>query len=307
MTTASPHDGRRGIVVAQTSGFAEVRTADGVVRCRVRGRLKRGLATTDLVVVGDEVTLRDGPGEALLTDVAPRRTKIARLHPASARPVEDVLAANVDLVLVCLARGAPSLRPTVVDRYLAIAGLGGVPAVLVITKCDRPEDPTEASLVALYRGLGVPVVHTSVLPTPDLTALAPHLTRGLVAVVGPSGTGKSSLLNAWLGEARAEVGAVDEATGRGRHTTRQARLVPTPTGAEWVDTPGIRELTLPTRDPATIEALFPEIRARAPDCRFRDCRHDREPGCAVRAAIADGSVAASRLDSLHALVRGDDE
>lgn len=297
----------RGVVVQRTSGFADVRVDGEVVRCRVRGRLKKGSFDSDVVVVGDDVELRLGPGEALLDLVLPRRTQLARRHPTKARVVEDVLAANVDVALVCLARGSTGLRPRVLDRFLAVAALGRVPAWLVITKCDLTPAPDEAAWVDAYARAGIGIHRVAATTGLGLDALASVLAGRRVVLVGPSGSGKSRLANALVPGLDAAVGEVDESTGRGRHTTRLARLVVGPDGLELVDTPGVRELStlgLEGHDPGI---AFPEIADVAVGCRFRDCRHDGVPGCAVPAALAEGTVSDVRYAGYLAMLRGEVE
>lgn len=294
-------------MVARTSGFADVVVEGEVIRCRIRGRLKQGTATTDIVVIGDEVRIRTGHrGEPLVDEVLPRRTRLSRQHPShSVRVLEDVLAANLDVAFVCVARGSQSLRGSVIDRFLVVAEAGGVRPVIVVTKADLPEAEEEAELLALYRRLGYEVLHASDRSPEGLEALRSAAAGIRSALVGPSGVGKSSLINALVPGLDQEVGEVDASTSRGRHTTRLARLWPLPGGGELADTPGIRELQAYDLPRQELDRCFRELAERREHCRFRDCMHDVEPGCEVRRAVQSGEIAASRYASYLRMLHGD--
>lgn len=298
----------RGVVVARMSGFADVDVDGEILRCRIRGRLKQGMATTDIVVIGDEVLVRIGHrGEPLVDEVLPRRTRLSRQHPSHAvRVHEDVLAANVDVAFVCVARGSQSLRGSVIDRFIVVAEAGSVRPVIVITKADLPAASDEGELVALYRGLGYEVLHASDRQESGLDELRRAAVGIRSVLVGPSGVGKSSLANGLVAGLAQEVGEIDEATARGRHTTRLARLWPLAGGGELADTPGIRELEAYDLPRKELDRCFREMATLRDGCRFRDCIHDVEPGCAVRAAVDRGEIAATRYASYLRMLHGDE-
>ena len=295
-----------GLVLRATAGFVRVGTGDGEIECRVRGRLKRGRASTDLAVIGDEVELeRTGEGTGVVTGVRPRRTTFSRLHPAArGRELEDVLVANLDRLFVVFSASVPVLVPRLVDRFLVVGEHSGVPITLVATKVD------EAAAEALghfagYAALGYELVQTSARSGEGLEALRGRL-GGISAFVGPSGTGKSSLLNALCPGLGLRVGAVGQRAQTGRHTICLAELHPLPGGGYVADTPGIRELAgfrIPTRE---LARCFPDLAPHAERCAFSDCLHDREPGCGVREARLRGEIRADRHDSYLRQLHGED-
>lgn len=287
----------QGRVVCSRSGFWEVETAEGRLTCRMRGRLKQGKRTTDLAVIGDLVEVERGaPGEGTIGEVLPRTTVFSRLQPGSRRPIEDVLAANLELLVVCASANEPPLRPRLVDRFLVIAEWNRIPALVAITKVDDPATlAPHAEALSARRAAGYEILPTSARTGLGIETLRARLEGKIAAFVGPSGAGKSSLLNVLDPAVMAEIGDLN-AVNKGAHTTRVARLFPLGSGF-LADTPGIRELA-PFELPA--EALghcFPEIRGLLHACQFGDCLHQSEPGCAVRAAVDRGAVSPDRYDS----------
>ncbi len=246
------------------------------------------------LVVGDEVELRDGTDEAVIEHIRPRRSVVERASGPDGprRPI----VANADLLVVVDALMSPDPRPTLVDHYLVAAALGGLDAAVVYTKADIARDPGD-DLVALYRGAGYPTLRGSGLDPAFVEDVRGLIDGRVAALVGQSGVGKSVLTRGLTGIDRA-VGAVSERIG-GRHTTTDPRLIPMPTGGAVVDTAGVRTLFLPSHDVEDLAAAFPEIRAVSGECRFRDCRHVGEAGCAL-----PGRIASSRYATYRSLVNG---
>ncbi|WP_432505487.1 ribosome small subunit-dependent GTPase A [Kineococcus arenarius] len=252
---------------------------------------------------GDWVVLGLAGAEAELLAVLPRRTALTRAE-VSGRSEEQVLAANVDTVLVTVApaRRAPLGR---VERFLALAWNSGARPVVVLTKTDLIEGAELSRALADVEAsaLGAPVLAVSAERGAGVAELRDALS-GTVALIGPSGAGKSTLANALLGEDRLATGAVRSGDGKGRHTTVHRELLPLPGGLVLVDTPGLRSVGLGAEGSAeSVQRTFADVEDLAVDCRFADCTHTCEPGCAVLAAIEAGVVERRRLDSYRKLER----
>ncbi|MDQ4030456.1 MAG: ribosome small subunit-dependent GTPase A [Actinomycetota bacterium] len=255
-----------------------------------------------LPAVGDWVAARPLPGEhkAAIEAVLPRRSAFARKQ-AGLRTEEQVVAANVDTVFLVQALGHDfNLRR--LERYLVAAWESGADPVIVLTKADLAADVADAVAEAETVALGVPVLALSAATGEGLPQLEPYLVPGrTVALLGSSGVGKSTLVNRLAGR---EVLATQEirADGRGRHTTSHRELVPLPGGALLLDTPGMRELQLWAGEDS-LDGAFVDVAELAARCRFADCAHGTEPGCAVRAALGDGRLDPERWDSYRKLQR----
>jgi ribosome biogenesis GTPase len=274
-----------------------VLTAQGEFSAEVVGRLLKRELMAGLPVVGDWVALAVRPGEALthIHAVLPRRSRFSRRSPGE-REEEQVVAANLDTIFLVCGLDA-DFNPRRIERYLALARGSGAEPVVVLNKTDLCA-VTSARIAETRELAGGAAVHAiSAQDGAGLDALAPYLQRSrTIALLGSSGVGKSTLVNRLLGAERQAVGDVRE-DDRGRHTTTRRELIVLPGGALLIDTPGMRELQLWDRAVDGLLAVFPEIMDLGAACRFRDCRHDAEPGCAVRAALAMGTLAADRFAS----------
>jgi ribosome biogenesis GTPase / thiamine phosphate phosphatase len=264
------------------------------------GRLRHeARCRADLPAVGDWVAARTDAATATIVAVLPRTGAFVR-KAAGAATEEQVVAANVDTVFLVAGLDG-DFNPRRIERFLAAARESGAEPVLVLNKADLAGQLEAHRAEAGAAAPGVSLVAVSALERTGLDALAPWLRPGsTVALLGSSGVGKSTLVNALLGSGRQATGPVREDDSRGRHVTTRRELVLLPGGALLLDTPGLRELQLWGGDEGLVGA-FPDLAALAGGCRFRDCAHAEEPGCAVRAAVEAGRLDASRLESWHKL------
>lgn len=296
-----------GRITVQHRGAWDVETELGELRCELPGRaFHEAAGGADLPAVGDWVAVEPRPAEraGTIRAVLPRRTKISRLaahDEASEVTREQVLATNVDVVFIVTSLNE-DLNLRRLERYTTLAWESGAAPVILLTKADLHPDPAAAIAEVETVALGVPVVALSSLTGAGLDAVRAHLRPGTTAVLlGSSGVGKSTLINTLLGQERLETKEIRE-DGRGRHTTTRRELIVLPGGGVVIDTPGIRELRLWESDEGLDEA-FEDIAELAARCRFSDCAHESEPGCAVREALASGSLAPERWESYRKLER----
>ncbi len=282
-----------GIILRVYSDFIDVLTDDGQHwQCKVMGRLKRRRRLTTLVVAGDRVVIKpvdEARRQGLITDILPRKSVLSRRRPNTTAPVEDVILANPDEIMVVFAAAEPEPNLYLLDRFLVAAESSEIPAFIVINKIDLTGAEKARDIFHLYEVIGYPVFYVSAAQDLGIEALRGHLKDHITVVAGPSGAGKSSLINRLQPGLNLRVGELMR-IGKGKHTTRWAQLYPLDSGGFIADTPGLRELGLWDIRPQELSDYFPEIRRHAPDCRFSDCTHINEPGCAVRAALARGEI-----------------
>ena len=290
-------------VAAEHRGAYEVWFPGGACPAQPAGRLRVEVGEAGLPGVGDWVLLRDAPVRgraAVIERVLARRTVFTR-GAAGRQALTQVVAANVDVVFaVCGLDANFNIRR--IERYLARIWASGARPSVILNKGDLCERTASRVADVASRAPGVPIHLTSALRSEGIEAVRASIGRGTTAAfVGSSGVGKSTLVNALLGEARMPTGEVRARDGRGCHVTTHRQLVLLPGGGLVLDTPGMRELQLANDE--GLDALFGDIEALAARCRFSDCRHDTEPGCAVKAAVESGELAADRLEHYRQLQR----
>ena len=291
-------------VVRSDRGSVLVATSDGVVHAKPSARLSRSASSSaELPAVGDWVAVlasgdhREAP---LIEAVLERTNAITRSDPGGTSGVQ-VLAANIDVVFVVHPiSGSPNLRR--IERELSVAWDSGAVPVVLLSKADLSEDPDAARAAVEAVALGADVIATNALAGEGMQAILTYLSAHRTAVlIGPSGAGKSTIVNSLLGESRQATRAVRVSDGRGMHTTVARELIQMPGGGVLIDTPGLRAFGL-TGSEEGIASVFPEIEQLIRSCRFRDCAHNDEPGCAVRAAVDSGSISPERLASYQKLM-----
>ncbi len=292
-----------GLVIKSQSGFFTVETEQGPIISQIPGRLKQEWQRTDLLAAGDRVTISLNPdGTGTVEAIELRRSALsrARPHPEERNfqtDREDVLVANPDQVIFVFAvrQPHPSLRK--LDRFLVVAEMNQLPAIVCVSKIDLTGLEKARELFGLYERIGYRVIYTSAAEGTGLDEMREAMRGKISALAGSSGVGKTSLLNALQPELGLRVKAVSETSGKGMHTTRHTELVPLDVGGYVADTPGIRTLALYDLEPEEVDAYFREIAPLVSACQFSNCSHRHEPKCAVRAAVADGRVSPERYDS----------
>ncbi len=291
-----------GVVVRNTGSSYQVRLDDGrEVACRVKGNFRiKGIRTTNPVAVGDRVSVSKAADDAdYITAVQPRRNYIIR-RASNLSKESHILAANLDLAALVMSLRDPETPTTFVDRFLATAEAYSVPAMLIFNKSDIwDEDDRELAegLKILYNSIGYEVMEVSSVTGEGVRELEEKLAGKTTLLLGNSGVGKSSLINAMVPGANLKTGKISDIHHQGMHTTTFSEMVDLPGGGELIDVPGIRGFGTIDFDPAEVSHFFPEIFRISADCKYGDCKHLGEPGCAVRDAVANHYISESRFAS----------
>ncbi len=294
---------KRGLIIKAQSGFFTVETGEGLVICRLRGKLKQGRAIGDIAALGDNVQielLTDGSGA--IETVEERKQAIVRLDPRPQGIYQQVLLANADQAVFVFACANPNPKLRMLDRFLVITEKQKIPAVIIANKVDLVENAKE--LFSIYESIGYRVIYTSTKTRVGLDELKSQLQNKISALAGPSGVGKSSLLNEIQPGLGLAVNEISKVMNKGRHTTVTRQMFALDDGGYVADTPGWKSLALWDTEAEEMDAYFPELRDLVPQCQFSDCSHKHEPGCAVLAALKAGTVHPERYDSYLRLRAG---
>ena len=307
----------QGLVLSGTGGIYRVQRDNGdVVEASLRGRVKKSnsgkradgslrrdtisaAADTLKLAVGDRVELEQDDAAFAIGEILPRRSQLARRAPGGGHG-ERIVAANVDQVIIVFAAANPEPHPRMLDRFLVIAEANDLVAKIVINKVELVGGASAARDRWLdYEKAGYAIHYTSVKTRDGLDALHDVFAGVTSVLTGPSGVGKSSLLNTMFPGLDLRVGEISESVNKGRHTTVGGFVHPLPgvMGGYVVDTPGLREVGMWALSPTELDQCFPELRPFLQECRFADCRHSVEPGCAVRGAVSNGDVSKARYES----------
>lgn len=330
-----------GLVIRAHTGVYYVQCGDRVIECTLRGKIKRETQAivggkrknifSDPVAVGDRVTVTVAESEkGAVEDIMPRKTKLSRKAPGTyikmkskqtrvpkrmksyattvaTNPLEQIVVANADQLLITVSTRTPKFTPHLVDRFLVVAEAGELESIICINKMDLINDKEREEVYKqgqIYEDIGYKVLYTSALEASGLDELTSLLKDKLTALAGPSGSGKSTLLNAIQPDLDLRTGVVSDKTSKGKHTTTNVELHPLDFGGYVVDTPGIRELGLWEVWKDEVHLFFPDIDPYVIKCRFSNCSHTDEEGCAVLEAIEQGKIAKTRHESYLKLRAG---
>lgn len=301
---------KRGLIIRALSGFFSVLTPDGCYICQLRGRLKQGPRLGDIAAIGDwvQIQVQEEPkdcstnehgqaGTGTIMDVEPRKGMFSRLDPTPRGVYQQIIVANPDQMLFVFACRDPAPRLGMLDRFLVITEQQGIPAVIVANKSDLLRKAERQALFGHYPKVGYPVIYTSAKTGLGLRELAEYLHNKISVFAGPSGVGKSSLLNAIQPGLAVAVREISPRRGKGKHTTVNRQLYALESGGYIADTPGLKALALWDIDAEEVDGYFPELRPLVSRCAYNNCRHLDEPDCAVRQAVEQGAVHPQRYRS----------
>ena len=301
----------RGLVIKNTGSWVTVRLDDGkTVNCRMRGVLRlKGMRCTNPVAVGDQVQVEDKAGDApVVGAIEPRKNYIIRRASNLSKEFQ-IIAANLDQAVLVVTLTNPVTSTTFIDRFLATAEAYQVPAVLAFNKTDLlVTDELQQQLnelKALYEAIGYTVVTMSAATGEGADSLREILKGKMSLLSGNSGVGKSSIINLLVPDANVRVGDVSQTHHKGMHTTTFSELLDLPDGGAIIDTPGVKAFGTIDFERAEVAHYFPEIFRISSDCRFNNCTHTHEPGCAVRDAVEQGEISLSRYTSYLSILDED--
>jgi ribosome biogenesis GTPase len=302
----------QGLVTKSTGSWYQVQTPEGdVVECRIKGKFRmHGITTTNPIAVGDQVEFEAEPDQAtgVITKLYDRKNYIIRKSINLSKQAQ-IIAANLDQAILVVTLASPRTSLGFIDRFLVTAEAYDIPARLVFNKLDLFSDEGLEILdeyKQVYESIGYPCFQVSAIEGTNIPELKAELKDRITLFTGHSGVGKSSLMNAILPELSLRTSQVSDWSDKGTHTTTFAEMFELPQGGFIIDTPGIRELGVIDIEQQELGHFFPEMRERMHDCRFNNCRHINEPGCAVLAALENGEIEPSRYESYLSIYHGND-
>ena len=303
-----------GLIMVMSSGFYTVKLdpnqdiSVNEVVCQLRGRLKRNRFAGDILAIGDRVQVAIQPdGKGMIEEIDERSRALVRMAPTARGEYRQVFLANPDQMVLVFACAQPEPRLRMLDRFLVICEKEEIPPLIVANKVDLVGLDAARKIFDVYAGLGYPVLYTSIAIPLGVEELRAQLIGKISGLAGPSGVGKSSLLNSIQPNLGLAVRTVSENTEKGRHTTVVRQLFQLVEGGFVADMPGLKSLALWDTEPEELDGYFPELRDLVSVCQYNDCTHRSEPGCAVRKAVEAGQVSPARYDSYLRLRYGGPE
>ncbi|MBS60378.1 MAG: ribosome small subunit-dependent GTPase A [Anaerolineaceae bacterium] len=297
-----------GLIIKSQSGFFTVHCEAGSIECRIRGQLNHKRLDTDLATIGDKViidVLEDGTG--IIQEVCERNSVLARRLPSSSsenkpeykdHAIQQVLIANVDQAIFVFSCQDPTPNFKMLDRFLVIAAANDIPAIICANKIDLIGLQNAVSVFGLYHDIGYKILYTSTLTKQGVKDLKRLLPGKVSVLAGPSGVGKSTLLNTINPDLGLRVNEISQSNSKGKHTTVYPQLIPIDDEGWVADTPGLRALDFFDIEPEELDAYFIEIAPLVSECAFSNCTHTHEPSCAVISALIKGTISESRYNSL---------
>ena len=301
--------GIEGTVISSTGSWYEVATAEGSLNCRIRGRLRlKGVRSTNPVVVGDRVVVEPDGDSSVIVEIMPRRNYVIR-RASNLSKESHIIAANLDHALLIVTLHSPTTPREFVDRFLVTCEAYKVPVTIVLGKADTLVDEYAAEaeeFEAIYRDAGYEVLRLSSMLGNGVETIREMLKGRTTLVAGNSGVGKSTLIGTIAPDIEIRTGEISESHHKGKHTTTFSTMYPIE-GGYIIDTPGIKGFGLIDIDDKELCRYFPEMMRLSPDCRFYNCTHTHEPGCAVVEAVKEGAVAYSRYESYLKILDEDDK
>lgn len=288
----------KGLVVRTQSGFYTIWTEAGNLTCQLRGKLKQVRQRGDVIAVGDWVEFsRVSDTIGMIEKILPRERLISRMSPEPKGTYEQILIANPDQIVLVFSFANPAPKVGMLDRFLVISEKSGVPPLIVVNKLDLKNMDVFQETFQPYLDLSYPVLFTCTKDGYGVEKLHGALIGKISLFTGPSGVGKSSLLNAIQPGLGLAVKEISRSTSKGKHTTVVRELFALEAGGWVADTPGLKALALWDIEPEELDGYFPEFRSRVAACQFNNCSHQHEPGCAILQAVQDGSIHPQRYES----------